>query len=821
MVSDGRDRYHNRLEKLKSTSVQKNPHKLVTDSLYRVSEKLTSVLNSEKNKVIKKADGTFSGSQSFWYKDLSRLDPDILGYIGLTTLMDGVTLKSSTTKTLSSIGNRVMWEIYALDFKEFNNDLSKRALHIVSKGHSSSVREKEKAVKRIAEKNGFEFDFWLEEKRVKVATPIFNAVLECSEIFLIWEQYKNNRTIKRIGLTDVASERLAELDFVASWKEPMKAPMVVQPKDWESYNTGCYLEPALSSEVTLVRSPTSEHKMEIDKAFKDRSILPTIYALNAIQRTEFTINKTIVDAVEWCWKSDKSFGKFPRRKHIEAKKKPDNWDDMSKAEQNGWRFQSKKVVIKNREIDGLRAVMSQDLSTARELQEYDKFWLPHNLDFRGRVYPIPHFSHHRDDHIKAMFEFSNGKKLGIDGAKWLAIHLATVGDFDKCSKKSFDDRIQWVLDNQKIIESVANSYEDTFDYWSTADKPFQFLASCIHFVEYLYRGDDYVCGLPIALDGSNSGVQHYSASARSKADGQLVNLTPSDKPQDIYQAVADKVLEQVKLDAKNDCPLANMWLKFGITRKIVKRNTMTYGYSSQQFGFKNQIMEDTMRGLSDKVLTNEIESHPFGTDEGFQASNYLAKKNWIAINQVIESASIGMSFFKDLAGLTSHQSKPMIWKTPLGFPVIHKYSEWKVKKIKIYLHDREAKCLTRQQVTLKEKPTHTIMKSKAKSAIAPNIIHSMDASHLLSTVLKGLENNVKDFFLIHDSFATTPSQTDILFRVVRESFVEMYENFDLYQSVLDHTARNLDNAEELDFPDLPTKGDLDLKGILKSNYCFA
>ena len=97
----------------------------------------------------------------------------------------------------------------------------------------------------------------------------------------------------------------------------------------------------------------------------------------------------------------------------------------------------------------------------------------------------------------------------------------------------------------------------------------------------------------------------------------------------------------------------------------------------------------------------------------------------------------------------------------------------------------------------------------------------MDAAHLLLTVLKGLENNIKDFFLIHDSFATIPAMSHKMAKVVREAFVEMYEGFDLYKSIYDFVIRDLDNVDELDLPSFPIKGDLDLKGVLKSDYCFA
>ena len=76
---------------------------------------------------------------------------------------------------------------------------------------------------------------------------------------------------------------------------------------------------------------------------------------------------------------------------------------------------------------------------------------------------------------------------------------------------------------------------------------------------------------------------------------------PSDKPSDIYQLVADKAVERLeKLAAQNERPaqitqeedegpsdaeLTQWWLEFGITRKITKRNCMTFPYGSKQRGF--------------------------------------------------------------------------------------------------------------------------------------------------------------------------------------------------------------------------------------------
>ena len=85
--------------------------------------------------------------------------------------------------------------------------------------------------------------------------------------------------------------------------------------------------------------------------------------------------------------------------------------------------------------------------------------------------------------------------------------------------------------------------------------------------------------MPISLDGTNSGVQHYSAALRSSEDGHMVNLVPSDECQDVYKVVADEVNKRLLKDGSEE---AQKWLKFGVGRSTVKRNVMTFAYSSQE-----------------------------------------------------------------------------------------------------------------------------------------------------------------------------------------------------------------------------------------------
>ena len=65
------------------------------------------------------------------------------------------------------------------------------------------------------------------------------------------------------------------------------------------------------------------------------------------------------------------------------------------------------------------------LGVAQAFRNVDSIYFPHNLDFRGRVYPItPHLNHMGHDISRGLLLFSKGEPLGSNGLYWLKIHLA-------------------------------------------------------------------------------------------------------------------------------------------------------------------------------------------------------------------------------------------------------------------------------------------------------------------------------------------------------------------------------------------------------------
>src|SRR5689334_1249230 len=108
------------------------------------------------------------------------------------------------------------------------------------------------------------------------------------------------------------------------------------------------------------------------------------------------------------------------------------------------------------------------------------------------------------------------------------------------------------------------------NFWRGADDPWQFLAFCFEWADYLdaeNEGRPFISHLPVAVDGTCNGLQHFSAMLRDPVGGEAVNLTPSDRPQDIYQRVADRTIELLK-GHYADGDYADKWLAFGIDRKL-------------------------------------------------------------------------------------------------------------------------------------------------------------------------------------------------------------------------------------------------------------
>jgi len=450
----------------------------------------------------------------------------------------------------------------------------------------------------------------------------------------------------------------------------------------------------------------------------------------------------------------------------------------------------------------------------------------------------------------------------------------------KTDKIPLMDRYEWATDNEEILLSYADSPKVN-QGWMKADKPWQFLAAChelrrfrdwqremvqkrvLDYLEHDRRFEKefdeygYESSLEVFIDGSNNGCQHLSALTRDEVTAPHVNLVPLTVCGDLYKYVAahiwDSLEETVATyteEQKEECEifidtLVEMkkqindaeprsdqrkeliedlrafksenravfelsppvfWLRIKDDkqkRKIVKRNTMTLPYGGTAYGLGEQQISDAKKLGIEQLMYMENKWAAFMGRKVFEDCKTSLKKPMQLL-----------SIFEKAGKKAETEGRFLGWTVPVtNFPVVQYYIQGKVKKIWVqYGPPMGGKKSTgyyentlQLAISFLEDPVPS--KRKQSQGAAPNAIHSLDAAHLLMTVHEA------DFPVttVHDSFGCLLADMPKLFVLTRETFVELYEK-DPLSSLMEDIGGDL---EGLEF------GDLDIRAILDSEYCFA
>lgn len=617
--------------------------------------------------------------------------------------------------------------------------------------------------------------------------------------------------------------RNAALEFL----RPVNLPMVVPPLQWTQHQRGGYRF-ALRGKYPFVRGITKVHAKTVKT-----TEMPAVYAaVNRIQETAWRINLPVLSLIQDIHLSGAPLGGIPSGYEEELPARPQDIAENEEA-RKAWRKKAHAV----RERNHMRRIKSLEftkvLATALSVQNEQHIFFPFNVDFRGRIYPISTYLNPQgNDLSKALLTFAQGKPLGSDGARWLATHgancLGETPDGQKISRLTLQERVDWVVQHTLEIERVASD-PLSHTWWAKADDPLQFYAFCVEWAGYAKAqragaGEEYVCSLPCAMDGSCNGLQHFSAMLRDEIGAEAVNVAPNERPQDIYQRIADVVLRMLEQQAGHS-DFAVLWIKlhreFGlINRKITKRPTMTFGYGSKRFGFRQQIIDDL------KTRENAAEMRPlFLVDNGSggeksiigPAAGYLSGLIWDALREVVVAAFGGMAWMQKAARGVVQSGKCVTWTVPAtGFRVRQEYMEERLRRVNTVL------CGSVYRPAIYE-TTDKVNLTKQANAVAPNFVHSLDAAALMMTVGLAADNGVESFAMVHDSYGTLPADCAVLARATRQAFYALYTQHDvvgdLYRQLLaqaDTTA-----TEDRTVPAPPMPGNLDLSGVLVSDYFFA
>ena len=215
--------------------------------------------------------------------------------------------------------------------------------------------------------------------------------------------------------------------------------------------------------------------------------------------------------------------------------------------------------------------------------------------------------------------------------------------------------------------------------------------------------------------------------------------------------------------------------------------TMVYGVT--RYGAGNQIMEDAPKH---NIAGMEYMDNSWAIQLGglIYDTMYESMPKSTALLRVFEAAG------KRIGNL----GKELTWVTPNGFNVIQDYSINTKFTMGVPFDGKIIRAIGFDDENQIQIP------SKQKSGAAPNIVHSMDAAHLMRVI----DNCPGDVVTIHDSFGSVPGNMDNLYRVVRQQFYELYKDNPLP-----------DLLEQLGVSDMHIDyGNYNIEEVLNSEFSF-
>ena len=624
---------------------------------------------------------------------------------------------------------------------------------------------------------------WGRSNRVKLGAWLLDCIMETSGWF-----YKDMRQQgrKRVNYIVPTPEFIEIKDKVMQDSElfaPLAWPMLIEPNDWGKKPGGYLLNEVMNGHEMVRRG--DDGCIQGDKP---------ISFLNKIQKVGYILNPFIVNVAEQLFEKGVNVGKFIPIVELPLPPKPVDIADNELA-RKGYRRAAAEVMNTNASAFRRSCRTRMTMEAVRRFKDKE-FFIPWSFDYRGRAYPIPAFLTPQDtDFGKSLLNFSNEEVMGDDAEKWLAFQVATTYGLDK---STMDERLQWVKDNLFTVKSVATDPMMSLPTWEVAEEPWQFLAACDEYYHCVMLKDRHTTKLPVATDATCSGLQILAALASDQSTAQLVNVLPSDRPQDAYKVVAD--------EARPNVP---DHLKPYFDRKTTKRTVMTVPYNAKPFSNRKYISDALVdKGLYYQKLDKK--GNPIIVFGSIINGVYFNKNDLTLAVKAVRDAMLKivpgpmavMSWIEKEVSkkFKENPNSTLTWTTPSGFIVNQKIQKKKKEVLNLQL-------LGRCEIRVASDDPEQADRNRHKAATAPNLIHSLDATLLHLSALKFCG----PIALIHDSVLCRATDMTALSSIVRETYMEIFTKNDYLKDF----ALAIEAETEP-----PIIGDLEPSDVIDSTYFF-
>jgi len=639
-------------------------------------------------------------------------------------------------------------------------------LHTLKKNYwhkSCGTTQKLTVIKTLMNRTDMQqWNTWGAANRIKLGGWLLDCIIETSQWFTKEIRRDGKRTNNYVVPTP---EFIAIKDKVMSDAElfaPLAWPMLIEPNDWSNEHAGGYLLNEVMRGHDMVRrgGPTPIQGET------------PINFLNKIQKVAFTLNSFTVRVAEELDRLERVVGKFLPIVNHELPPKPFDIEENKESRQAYRRAAAETMNLNAQEFKkSCRTRMTME--AVNRFRDVERFYVPWSFDYRGRAYPIPAFLTPQDtDFGKSLLVFADGSFMTPEAEDWLAFQVATTFGLDKAP---MDERLEWARNNHELFTLISQDPIGNLHLWDNVEEPWQFLAAAEESFHCVIVADRQFTRLMVATDATCSGLQILAGLARDRSTARLVNVLPSEQPQDAYKVVAET--------ATPHCPES---IQPYMDRKVVKRVVMTIPYNAKPFSNRGYIRE----ALAEKGV--EISKEDL-------TATVKAVRN--AMEEVVPGPMAVMKWIEDEVATAIKSGKDNLeWVTPSGFLVHQKLNKKQVVSVELQL-------LGRCKMSVAVGDTDEVDLNHHKNATAPNLIHSLDASLLHLSALRF----DAPIALIHGSVLCRATDMSSLSSIVRETYLHLFAEHDYLRDFASHIGAETDP---------PIVGDLEPESVINSTYFF-
>jgi DNA-directed RNA polymerase len=603
---------------------------------------------------------------------------------------------------------------------------------------------------------------WGRANRVKLGGWLLDCICEATNWFMRDMRQEGRKRQNYIVPTPEFLEIKDEVIATAELFSPVTWPMLIPPNDWSYVQPGGYLLNEVMRGHDMVRR---------GGPLCIQGETP-IKFLNKIQKVAYRINPFITEVAETLMSKQIEVGKFIPIIELPLPPKPVDIAE-NKESRKDYRRRAAEIMNINAQSFQRSCRTRMTMNAVQVFKDREKFYIPWSFDYRGRAYPIPAFLTPQDtDFGKSLLKFHDESFVDDYACDWLAFQVATTYGLDKATMA---ERLAWTLENHELIRLIATDPIANLHNWEGVDEPWQFLAACEEYYHCVIACDRSHTSLMVATDATCSGLQILAGLARDASTARLVNVLPSDVPQDAYRVVAEA--------AKPHCPES---IQPYIDRKTVKRVVMTVPYNAKPYSNRGYIRE----ALKDRDV--EIEKDDL-------TATVKAVRD--AMNVVVPGPMAVMTWIEsEVAEAIKRGATELTWTTPSGFVVTQRLMKPEIQRIELQLLGT---CNLRVAVG----DSDEVDLNHHKNATAPNLIHSLDASLLHLAALRF----DAPIALIHDSVLCRATDMSTLSTLVRETYMHLFAEHDFLNDFASQIG-----AETAP----PIIGDLKPESVIESTYFF-